>query len=171
MTMTFDDRLLSLTAEVVTAYVSNNHIQPSDLPEMLTNIYRVMWDIESKRRPIELPPKLTPQEIERSITKEFLISFEDGKPYKTLRRHLAMHGLTPDAYRAKWGLDASYPMTSPSYSERRSELARALGLGKMHRVPAAQIGAQVAVAQAIAAQTATGARARRNAPSAGKGAE
>ncbi|MCJ2022674.1 MucR family transcriptional regulator [Methylobacterium sp. J-067] len=165
MSSTFDDRLLALTAEVVTAYVSNNHIQPSDLPEVLTSVYRVMWDVESKRRPIELPPKLTQQEIERSITKDFLISFEDGKPYKTLRRHLAMHGLTPDAYRAKWGLDASYPMTSPSYSERRSELARALGLGKMHRVPAgqssAQSGAQAAVAQAIAAQAVAGSRLKR----------
>jgi len=165
MSSTFDDRLLALTAEVVTAYVSNNHIQPSDLPDVLTSVYRVMWDVESKRRPIELPPKLTQQEIDRSITKDFLISFEDGKPYKTLRRHLAMHGLTPDAYRAKWGLDASYPMTSPSYSERRSELARALGLGKMHRVPPVQSGAQsgahAAVAQAIAAQAVSGSRVKR----------
>lgn len=139
MSSTFDDRLLSLTAGIVTAYVSNNHIQPSDVPEVLTNIYRTMWDIESKRKPVELPPKLTPQEIDRSITTDFLISFEDGKPYKTLRRHLAMQGLTPDEYRAKWGLGPDYPMTAPSYSKRRSELARALGLGKMHRVPAVRV--------------------------------
>lgn len=138
MSSRFDERLLSLTAEILTAYVSNNHIQATDLPDVLVNVYRVMTEIESKRKPIEVPPKLSPQEIERSITKDFLISFEDGKPYKTLRRHLAMHGLTPDEYRAKWGLDPSYPMTSPAYSERRSELARALGLGKMHRLPAAQ---------------------------------
>ena len=139
MSSTFDDRLLSLTADIVTAYVSNNHIQPSDVPEVLTNIYRTMWDIESKRKPVELPPKLTPQEIDRSITTDFLVSFEDGKPYKTLRRHLALQGLTPDEYRAKWGLGPDYPMTAPSYSKRRSELARALGLGKLHRVPAVRI--------------------------------
>lgn len=138
MPSSFDTRLLSLTAEIVTAYVSNNHIQAHDLPEVLTSVYRVMTEIENKNKPVEVPPKLSPQQIERSITKDFLISFEDGKPYKTLRRHLAMHGLTPDEYRAKWGLDPSYPMTSPSYSERRSELARALGLGKMHRVPVSQ---------------------------------
>ncbi|MCJ2012902.1 MucR family transcriptional regulator [Methylobacterium sp. J-076] len=137
-----DNRLIALTTDVVTAYVSHNHVQPTDLPEMVTSIYRMLSKIEQRRKPIELPPKLTPQEIERSITPDFLISFEDGKPYKTLRRHLAMHGLTPDEYRAKWGLDPDYPMTSPSYSERRSELARALGLGKMHRIPAAQAAAQ-----------------------------
>lgn len=138
MSSSFDDRLLSLTVQVITAYVGNNHIQSGDLPDVIANIYRKISEIESKRKPIEIPPKLTPQEIEKSITKDFLISFEDGKPYKTLRRHLAMHGLTPDDYRAKWGLDASYPMTSPSYSERRSELAKALGLGKIHRVQPGQ---------------------------------
>lgn len=156
MSSTFDSRLLALTADIVTAYVSYNHIQPGDLPEVLSSVYRVMLEIENKTKPIELPPKLTPQEIERSITQDFLISFEDGKPYKTLRRHLAMHGLTPDSYRAKWGLDANYPMTSPSYSERRSELARALGLGKMHRVPAAT----VTVAPVIAAKAVNGSRAK-----------
>ncbi len=146
MSSSFDDRLLSLTVQVITAYVGNNHIQSGDLPDVIANIYRKISEIESKRKPIEIPPKLTPQEIERSITKDFLISFEDGKPYKTLRRHLAMHGLTPDDYRAKWGLDASYPMTSPAYSERRSELAKALGLGKIHRVQPGQ-GAVTARAQ------------------------
>lgn len=138
MSPSIDNRLLTLTVDLVAAYVSHNHIQAGDLPDVIVDVYRVMSDMGNKQKSIALPVKISAQEIARSITKDFLISFEDGKPYKTLRRHLAMHGLTPDEYRTKWGLDPSYPMTSPSYSERRSELARALGLGKMHRIPAAQ---------------------------------
>lgn len=79
------------------------------------------------------PPKATPQEIRRSISNEYLISFEDGKQYKTLRRHLTLRGLSPEQYRTKWGLPPDYPMTSAAYSEQRSELARALGLGQQRR--------------------------------------
>ena len=74
--------------------------------------------------------KATPAQIKKSITPDHLISFEDGKPYKTLRRHLTLRGLSPEAYRAKHGLPADYPMTSATYSAQRSELARSLGLGQ-----------------------------------------
>ena len=77
--------------------------------------------------------KLTPAQIRRSIREDVLISFEDGKPYKQLKRHLSSHGLTPHAYREKWGLPPDYPMTAPSYSAQRSALAKAAGLGKRTR--------------------------------------
>jgi predicted transcriptional regulator len=77
--------------------------------------------------------KLTKTEIDRSITPDHLISFEDGKPYKTLRRHLTLFGLTPEQYRTKWGLPADYPIVSPNYSETRSQLAKSLGLGQQRR--------------------------------------
>ena len=77
--------------------------------------------------------RATPAQIRKSVTPDALISFIDGKPYKTLRRHLTLRGLTPEQYRAKWGLAPDYPMTSASYSEQRSELARALGLGQQRR--------------------------------------
>jgi predicted transcriptional regulator len=125
--------LLSMTTGILSAYVRYNAIQPAEIPGAVTSVFRMLQSIDRKQRPQSAPPKMSQQAIAQSITRDFLISFEDGKPYKTLRRHLAIHGLTPDAYRAKWGLEEDYPMTAPAYSERRSELARALGLGRRHR--------------------------------------
>jgi predicted transcriptional regulator len=79
--------------------------------------------------------KATPAQIRKSITRDALISFEDGKPYKTLKRHLTTFGLTIEQYRAKWGLPADYPTVAPSYSEARSAMAKALGLGQGGRKP------------------------------------
>lgn len=128
-----DSRLLSLAVEIVTAYVSHNHVQPADVPDALTSTFRALVEITRIDKVDDGPPKPTAKQIEQSITPDHLISFEDGKPYKTLRRHLALYGMTPDDYRAKWGLGPDYPMTAPSYSARRSALARALGLGLRHR--------------------------------------
>ncbi|MFC6046988.1 MucR family transcriptional regulator, partial [Methylobacterium hispanicum] len=127
-------RLLALAAEIVSAYVSNNHAQSGDLPNLLGTVHAALSGLVGRSDTADAgPPKPTPQEIRRSITHEHLVSFEDGKPYKTLRRHLTLRGLTPEAYREKWGLPRDYPMTSASYSEQRSELARALGLGQQLR--------------------------------------
>ncbi|MBB5764594.1 MucR family transcriptional regulator [Methylorubrum rhodesianum] len=128
-------RLVTLTADVVSAYVSNNHVQSAELPKLLGEVHEAIRSVSLSGRPsLETgPPKATPQEIRKSISHDFLVSFEDGKPYKTLRRHLTLRGLSPEQYRAKWGLPNDYPMTSASYSEQRSELARALGLGQQRR--------------------------------------
>ncbi|KQO72144.1 MucR family transcriptional regulator [Methylobacterium sp. Leaf469] len=128
-------RLITLAADIVSAYVSNNHVQSAELPKLLSDVHEAIRGVTANGAPaVETgPPKATPQEIRRSITADYLISFEDGKQYKTLRRHLTLRGLTPEQYRAKWGLAPDYPMTSASYSEQRSELARALGLGQQRR--------------------------------------
>ena len=128
-------RLVTLTADVVSAYVSNNHVQSAELPKLLGEVHEAIRSVSLSGRPTAEtgPPKATPQEIRKSISHDFLVSFEDGKPYKTLRRHLTLRGLSPEQYRAKWGLPNDYPMTSASYSEQRSELARALGLGQQRR--------------------------------------
>ncbi|WP_284246699.1 MucR family transcriptional regulator, partial [Methylobacterium haplocladii] len=132
------DRLVTLTADIVSAYVSNNHVQSADLAKLLGDVHLAICSVSAAPLAAEAAPaKATAQEIKRSISHEFLISFEDGKPYKTLRRHLTLRGFTPEQYRAKWGLNPDYPMTSASYSEQRSELARALGLGQQRRKPAA----------------------------------
>ncbi len=124
-------RLITLAADVVSAYVSNNHVQSADLPRLIGDVHEAIRSVTVSAKPADSgPPKATPQEIRKSVSHDFLISFEDGKPYKTLRRHLTLRGLSPEAYRAKWGLPNDYPMTSASYSEQRSELARALGLGQ-----------------------------------------
>ncbi|SFL23941.1 MucR family transcriptional regulator [Methylorubrum salsuginis] len=129
-------RLITLAADVVSAYVSNNHVQSADLPRLIGDVHEAIRSVTVSAKPADSgPPKATPQEIRKSVSHDFLISFEDGKPYKTLRRHLTLRGLSPEAYRAKWGLPNDYPMTSASYSEQRSELARALGLGQQRRRP------------------------------------
>lgn len=128
-------RLITLAADIVSAYVSNNHVQSAELPKLLSDVHEAIRGVTASNGPVVEagPPKATAPEIRRSITSDYLISFEDGKQYKTLRRHLTLRGLTPEQYRAKWGLAPDYPMTSAAYSEQRSELARALGLGQQRR--------------------------------------
>ena len=128
-------RFITLAADIVSAYVSNNHVQSVELPKLLSDVHEAIMGVSGTNgAAVETgPPKATAAEIRRSVTSDYLISFEDGKQYKTLRRHLTLRGLSPEQYRAKWGLAADYPMTSQSYSEQRSELARALGLGQQRR--------------------------------------
>jgi predicted transcriptional regulator len=133
---------VALTSEVVSAYISNNPIRPADLPELLSSVHAALTGL-GRSGGTEAPPaqKLTPAQIRKSITQDALISFEDGKLYKTLRRHLTIRGLTPEAYREKWGLPRDYPMTAASYSEARSALAKSLGLGQPRRKPASKVAA------------------------------
>ncbi|MGI3904131.1 MAG: MucR family transcriptional regulator [Janthinobacterium lividum] len=123
--------LAEVTSEVVAAYVAQNHLQPNELPNLIASVYAVFHSfkhpLEAALEPEELIP---PVSIKKSVTNEYLISLEDGKRYQTLKRHLWRRGLTPAEYRAKWGLPHDYPMTSPSYAARRSELAKTTGLGQ-----------------------------------------
>ncbi|MHC2089491.1 Ros/MucR family transcriptional regulator [Methylobacterium sp. CM6244] len=124
---------IELTADIVAAYVSNNSVPVSALGELLSNVHAAFSTLSnggSGAPKADKVEKLTPAQIRKSITPDGLISFEDGRSYKTMRRHLTTHGLTPEAYRTKHGLPADYPMVSASYSAQRSELARAIGLGQ-----------------------------------------
>lgn len=125
---------VELAVDIVAAYVSNNSVPSTDLPGLIDIVHAALSQIAAapgvSSGPVE---KLTSAQIRKSITKDHIVSFEDGKPYKTLRRHLTLRGLSPEAYRAKWGLPVDYPMTAASYSAQRSELARALGLGQQRR--------------------------------------
>ena len=125
---------LELAVDIVAAYVSNNSVPPADLPALIGGVHAALSSLVGA--PAAVAPvveKLTPAQVRKSISHDQLVSFEDGKPYKTLRRHLTLRGLTPEAYREKWGLPRDYPMTAASYSAQRSELARALGLGQQRR--------------------------------------
>jgi predicted transcriptional regulator len=127
---------VALAADIVSAYVSNNPVRPSDLSELLTSVHAAISSLAAggsaaaAKDEVEKP---TAAQIKKSITPDALISFEDGKPYKTLRRHLNLRGLSPEAYRTKYGLSPDYPMTAASYSAQRSELARSLGLGNSRK--------------------------------------
>ena len=121
--------LVSLTADVVAAYVGANTVAPAELPSLIKSVYDAFGNAGKPQVEPEVSAKVTGAQSRKSITPDALISFEDGKPYKSLRRHLSTRGLTPDDYRAKYGLAKDYPMVAPSYSAQRSELAKKLGLG------------------------------------------
>lgn len=128
------------TARIVAGYVVYNHVSHKDLPELIVSMATALGNLGGSTA--TAPPaaeKLTPSQIRRSIMHDALISFEDGKPYKTLRRHLTTLELTPEAYRRKWGLPNDYPMVAPGYAEMRSQLAKRTGLGR--RRPAEVSGA------------------------------
>ncbi|MCJ2011503.1 MucR family transcriptional regulator [Methylobacterium sp. J-076] len=123
---------IELISDLVAAYVSNNHVAPADLPALIASIHASISGLGTGTAvtPVEEPAeKITPAQIRKSVQPEGLISFLDGKSYKTLNRHLTKHGLDPKSYRERFGLPSDYPMVSAAYSEKRSSLAKALGLG------------------------------------------
>jgi predicted transcriptional regulator len=121
---------VQLTAEVVSAYVSYNPIPASELASLIATVAESIGRLAAPA-PSEAEKPVPAVPIKRSITKDYLISLEDGEKFRSLKRALAVrYGLTPDEYRAKWGLPANYPMVAPGYSAARSELAKRMGLGR-----------------------------------------
>jgi predicted transcriptional regulator len=127
--------LLELTADIVSAYVGNNTVAQADLPKLIANIYQSLaaareGTTESKPPgAAELKPAVP---IRKSITPDYIICLEDGKKFKSLKRHLRTHyDLSPEQYREKWDLPADYPMVAPRYAEARSSLAKKIGLGQI----------------------------------------
>ena len=123
------DQLVGLTAHIVAAYVSKNQMPMGSIGSMVDGIQAALQGLTQPSKPAAAKPQpaVNPK---RSVFPDRIISLEDGKSYKTLKRHLTGRGLTPDQYREKWGLPASYPMVAPDYAARRSELAKSLGLGR-----------------------------------------
>jgi predicted transcriptional regulator len=128
--------LRQLVAQVAAAYFSNSHVNPSEIPNVISQIASSLGGVSdgagvtASEDSSGAGPKLTRAQIRKSISPDALVSFEDNKPYKTLRRHLATRGLSPEQYREKWGLPSDYPMVAPNYSAARSQLAKSLGLGQ-----------------------------------------
>ncbi|WP_244540889.1 MucR family transcriptional regulator [Methylobacterium sp. yr668] len=134
-----------MTATLVSAYVRRNNVPASDLPALIASAADALIGLGVVDGPVgSADQDITQAEIRRSITHEALISFEDGKGYKTLKRHLTACGLTPETYRAKWGLPRDYPMVAPEYSERRSAIATSLQLGHGHQATARGAGSSKA---------------------------
>lgn len=126
---------LGLTARIISAYVAANRLESAELPVLIRAVHAVLDDAarEPEPPPAEEPPRPTSAQIRRSIRPETLVSFLDGKAYKTLRRHLNRHGMSEGDYRRRFGLPADYPMTAPEYRDRRSAMAKASGLGRAGR--------------------------------------
>ena len=134
---------VELAADIVSAYVSNNNVRAADLPDLLRSVHDALGNLLNPPPPAATEtPKATAVQIKKSITPDALISFVDGRPYKSLKRHLTKHGMRPDDYRAKFGLPLTYPMVAESYSAARSELAKSLGLGQIRRERAAAKAAE-----------------------------
>lgn len=131
--MDHDHKLLNLTADIAVSYVEGNKIAFNDLPAFIQQTYATLAGLEGPAPAVDQSTPATPVQIRRSVTPTGIVSFEDGKTYTTLKRHLTSRGLTVEAYKAKWGLPADYPTTAPAYAARRSELAKAAGLGAKGR--------------------------------------
>ncbi len=123
--------LVELTTDVVSAYVSNNTIVPSELPNLINEVYEALSRASAKAvKPAreELKPAIP---VKRSVSDDYIICLEDGKRFKSLKRHLRTHyNLSPEEYKEKWGLPHDYPMVAPNYAKARSKLAKKMGLGQ-----------------------------------------
>jgi len=126
-----DDELLRMTAEVVSAYVSNNTLATGQLGDVIQSVYNSLCVLEGQTAEAPSEPLKPAVPVRKSITPEFLVCLEDGKKLKMLKRHLrSTYNLTPDEYRTKWGLAPDYPMVAPNYAAQRSAFAKKIGLGR-----------------------------------------
>ncbi len=130
--MDSNNRIVELTSEIVAAYVSNHQVSQTELSRLIGEVYRSLTAAvggeTAKDDSAELRPAVT---VRKSISPDYLICLEDGKKFKSLKRHLRTHyNLSPEQYREKWGLDANYPMVAPNYAQARSNLAKRMGLGQ-----------------------------------------
>ena len=120
-----------VTSEIVAAYVAKNHIQVAELPKLIASVHETFLSLGQPQVAEVAPEPLKPAvPVKKSITDEYLISLEDGRKLKSMKRYLATLGMTPADYRAKWSLPADYQMVAPAYAAKRSELAKGLGLGR-----------------------------------------
>ena len=127
---------LGLTADVVAAFVGNNSVPATELPDLIAKVHAALLHL-SMPTPVVVEEVLKPAvPVKKSVTPEFIICLEDGLKFKSLKRHLrTKYNMTPEEYRAKWGLPNDYPMVAPSYAEARSNLAKKMGLGQQRKKP------------------------------------
>ncbi|MDC7693489.1 MucR family transcriptional regulator [Asticcacaulis sp. DXS10W] len=134
----------NLVVEIVTAYVSNNSVPAAELPQLIHSVSVALNGLASAPVP-EPEIKVPAVSIKKSVGADYIICLEDGRRFKSLKRHLASkYNLTPDEYRAKWNLPKDYPMVAPAYAEARSNLAKQIGLGQGGRKSASQVAAKPA---------------------------
>jgi predicted transcriptional regulator len=125
---------IELTAEIVSAYVSNNTVPASEIPNLINQVHAALSRVSGKTADAPLEPLKPAISLKKSITPEYIVCLEDGKKFKSLKRHLrTQYNMTPEQYREKWGLSPDYPMVAPNYAAARSELAKQMGLGQQRR--------------------------------------
>jgi predicted transcriptional regulator len=126
-----NSQLIELTADLISAYVSNNPVPVSELPALINQVHQSLSGLSTGTVAVKEEARTPAVSIKKSITPDYLICLEDGKRFKSLKRHIGVHfNLTPDQYREKWNLPLDYPMVAPAYAAARSELAKKMGLGR-----------------------------------------
>jgi predicted transcriptional regulator len=131
--MNMDDKseVIEMTADIVSAYVGNNSVSAADLPALIQSVHRALSSVSAGAEAVEAAPKEPAVPLKRSITPDFLVCLEDGRKFKSLKRHLrTKYNMSPEDYRSKWGLAKDYPMVAPNYAKARSDLAKQMGLGQ-----------------------------------------
>ena len=130
MTESAGKSFIDLTAEIVSAYLSHNPIPASEIPALISQVHAALQRVSSGRSEAPLEPAKPAVSVKKSMTPDYLVCLEDGKRFKSLKRHLrTQYNMTPEQYRDKWGLPADYPMVAPNYAEQRRSLAKSIGLG------------------------------------------
>ena len=125
---------IDLAADIVSAYVSNNSVPASDLPGLIHEVHSALVRVTSGAVPVVAEALKPAVPAKKSITNEYIVCLEDGKKFKSLKRHLrTQYNMSPEEYREKWGLPADYPMVAPNYAQARSNLAKQMGLGQQRR--------------------------------------
>jgi predicted transcriptional regulator len=131
---TADANFIQLTAQIVSAYVSNNSVPATDIPALINQVHSALTRVLAGQVETPAEPLRPAVSIKRSITPEYIVCLEDGKKFKSLKRHLrTQYNMTPEQYRDKWGLTPDYPMVAPNYAAARSQLAKQMGLGQQRR--------------------------------------
>ena len=125
------NEVIEMTADIVSAYVGNNTVSAAELPALIQSVHRALAGVSGGAEVVEAAPRDPAVPIRRSITPDFIICHEDGRKFKSLKRHLrTKYNMSPEEYRAKWGLPKDYPMVAPNYAKARSDLAKQMGLGQ-----------------------------------------
>jgi predicted transcriptional regulator len=125
---------IDLTADIVSAYLSNNPTPASEIPNLISQVHSALLRVSSGRSEAPAEPAKPAVSLKKSISPDYLVCLEDGKRFKSLKRHLrTQYNMTPEQYRDKWGLPADYPMVAPNYAVARSQLAKKMGLGQQRR--------------------------------------
>ena len=126
---------IDLTATIVSAYLSNNPTPASEIPNLISQVHAALLRVSNGRSEVAAPEPAKPAvPVKKSVNAEYLVCLEDGKRFKSLKRHLrTQYNMTPEQYRDKWGLPPDYPMVAPNYAVARSQLAKKMGLGQQQR--------------------------------------
>ena len=129
-----DSSFIQLTANIVSAFVSNNTVASAEIPSLIGQVYSALMRVSSGQVASPAEPLKPAVPVKRSVSAEYIVCLEDGKKFKSLKRHLrTQYDMTPEQYRDKWGLPPDYPMVAPNYAAARSQLAKQMGLGQQRR--------------------------------------